>query len=87
MSSTERLIDEVLSLPIEERAVIADHLLKSMNPADPETDRKWLEVAKTRLRELESGEIEGIPGDEILKKYGSVSQNETHLSSGSRCRI
>jgi hypothetical protein len=68
MLPTERLIDEVLSLPIEERAVVADHLLKSMNPADPETDRKWLEVAKIRLRELESGETEGIPGDEIFKR-------------------
>ena len=75
MSSTERLIDEVLSLPIEERAVVADHLLKSMNPADPETDRKWLEVAKTRLRELEAGETEGIPGDEILKNIGAFLQN------------
>ena len=68
MLSTEKLIDEVLSLPIEERAVIADYLLKSMNPADPETDQKWLEVAKTRLNELESGETEGIPGDEVFKK-------------------
>ena len=68
MLPTEKLIDEVLSLPIEERAVVADHLLKSMNPADSETDRKWLEVAKIRLKELESGETEGIPGDEIFKR-------------------
>ncbi|RLC17539.1 MAG: hypothetical protein DRI57_09600 [Deltaproteobacteria bacterium] len=32
------------------------------------SDRKWLEIAKTRLRELESGETEGIPGDEVFKK-------------------
>ncbi len=68
MLSKEKLIDEVLSLPIEERAVLTDLLLKSMNPSDPETDRKWLELAKTRLNELEFGEIEGIPGDEIFKK-------------------
>ncbi len=68
MLSTEKLIEEVLSLPIEERAFIADSLLKSMNPVDSENDRKWTEVSKKRLRELQSGEVEGIPGDEVFKK-------------------
>ncbi|MCP4347344.1 MAG: addiction module protein [Desulfobacterales bacterium] len=66
--STEKLIEEVLSLPIEERAFIADSLLKSMNPVDSENDRKWIEVSKKRLRELQSGEVEGVPGDEVFKK-------------------
>jgi len=44
-------IEEALSFPPEERAAIVDSLLESMNPTD---DRKWIEVSKTRLRELRS---------------------------------
>lgn len=68
MLSTKELIEEALSLPVEERAAIVDSLLKSMNPTDPETDRKWAEVSKIRLKELQSGEVDAIPGDEVLKK-------------------
>ncbi len=66
MMTTKKLIEEALSLPVEERALIADSLLRSLNTPDTATDDKWLEVAKKRLAELRSGEVKPIPGDEVF---------------------
>jgi putative addiction module component (TIGR02574 family) len=68
MMKTKKLIEEALSLPIEERAIIADSLLKSLNMPDPAKDVKWAEVAKRRLRELRSGKVKPIPGDQVFSE-------------------
>jgi len=68
MSKTQELVEEVLLLPIEDRAYIIDSLIKSMNPVDPNIDSKWLEVSKRRLNELKSGEVKGVPGDEVFNR-------------------
>ena len=41
MPSTAEIIHEAESLPVEERMVVVDSLLRSLNPPDPEIDRKW----------------------------------------------
>ena len=68
MPITKKLIDEVLSLPVEERARIANTLLESLNVPDPAIDKKWAEVAKRRLEELRSGKVKPISGDEVFER-------------------
>ena len=65
---TKDLIAEVIALPVEERAMVADSVLRSLNAPEPEIDRKWIEVAKRRLSELRSGEIEGVSADRVFAK-------------------
>ncbi len=65
---TKDLIAEVISLPVEERAMVVDSLLKSLNAPESDIDKKWAAVAKQRLKELRSGEVKAIPGDEVFKK-------------------
>ncbi|MCJ7664867.1 MAG: addiction module protein [Desulfobacterales bacterium] len=68
MPITKKLIDEVLSLPVEERARIATTLLESLNVPNPAIDKKWAAVAKRRLEELRSGKVKPIPGDEVFER-------------------
>jgi putative addiction module component (TIGR02574 family) len=68
MLRTGELIEEALSLPVEERALIADSLLRSLNMPDTSIDAQWLEVARRRLQELRSGKVKPIPGDEVFAK-------------------
>lgn len=68
MPSTAEIINEASSLPVEERTIVVDSLLRSLNPPNPEIDRKWADVAKRRLDELRSGSVKPIPGEEVFSK-------------------
>ena len=68
MSSAAEIIHEAEALPVEERALVVESLLRSLNPPDPEIDRKWAAVAKRRLEELRSGQVKPLPGDEVFAR-------------------
>ena len=68
MPSTAEIIHEAESLPVEERTVVVDSLLRSLNPPDPEIDRKWAAIAKRRLEEPRSGRVKPVPGEEVFAK-------------------
>lgn len=55
-------------MPVEDRVLVVDSLLRTLNPPDFEVDRKWAEVAKRRLAELRSGRATPLPGDEVLAR-------------------
>ena len=62
----KEIIEEVASLPVEERAMVADSILRSLNAPDSQIDRKWGQVAQRRLAELRSGQVEPIPGEQVF---------------------
>lgn len=66
MTKSQALIEEVESLPIEQRLQVVDRLLRSLHGVDAENDRKWLAVAKKRLRDVRSGRVKTIPGRQVL---------------------
>jgi len=66
--TTKRLIREIESLPVDERILVADSVLKTLNPVDQDIEDQWIAVAETRLNEMKSGKIQPIPGDEVFEK-------------------
>jgi len=66
--NTKKIIDKVVSLPVEERARVADLLLRSLNQPESEIDKQWASVAKRRLTELRSGSVDAVPGQEVFDK-------------------
>jgi len=64
----KKLIEEALSLPVEERALIADSLWRSLNLPNADIDAKWTEVAKKRLQELRSGKVKPISGEAVFSE-------------------
>ena len=65
---TGELIDEVASLPVEERARVVDTLLRSLNAPESAIDSVWLEVAQRRLAELRQGHAKAVPGDAVFER-------------------
>jgi putative addiction module component (TIGR02574 family) len=66
--NTKQLIDEAVSLPVEERALLVDSLLRSLNQPESEIDKKWATEANRRLAELRSGQVQAIPADDVFAK-------------------
>jgi len=66
--TTKELIEEAVSLPVEERAMVADSILRSLNAPEPDIDRKWMAVAQRRLEELRSGQVKPIPGEQVFAR-------------------
>lgn len=68
MLGAREIVKEAESLPVEERAMVIDSLLRTLNPPDPDTDREWIETAKRRIAELRSGDVKSIPGQDVLSR-------------------
>ena len=68
MLKTDELIEEAVSLPMEIRTRLIDKLLKSLNPAQAEIDKKWATKAEKRVSEIKSGKVKTISGEEVFKK-------------------
>lgn len=66
--NTKKLIDEAVALPVEERALVIDSLLRSLNQPESGVDEKWILVARKRVAEMRSGLVEVVPGDEVFER-------------------
>lgn len=66
--NTKELIEQAIALPVEERALVVDSLLRSLNPPQSEIDAQWATEAKHRLSELRSGKIEAVPGEAVFER-------------------
>lgn len=63
-----QLINEAVSLPIEERAMVVESLLSSFNQPESEIDQLWIQEAQRRLSELTSDETKAIAGKDVFEK-------------------
>ena len=68
MHGIKEIIQEAESLPVEERAIVVDSLLRTFNSGDTKIESEWVAVAKRRLAELRSGKVKAIPGEEVFAK-------------------
>lgn len=68
MHSTEELITEAISLPLDIRLQLVERLLNSLHPTDKEIDALWASEAERRVNEIESGKVKPIPGDQVFRK-------------------
>ena len=69
MTAAEKVFDEALSLPEDARVSLVEKLLVSLNlPTRDEIDRLWAEEAERRVSQVEKGEVELIPGEDVFRK-------------------
>lgn len=66
-SSAEKILEEALALPDDERRVLAERLLDTVLRDEPESVAKaWTDEAVRRAGALERGEIEALDGDNAV---------------------
>ncbi len=63
------LEQKLFALPVEARADIAHRLLESLSDiSEEESDQLWAKVALKRVDELKHGKVQGISGEEALRR-------------------
>lgn len=68
MRSPEDIIKEASDLPVEDRALVVDGLLRTLNTPEAAIDSAWKKVAQRRLEEIRSGRVKLIPGDKVFER-------------------
>lgn len=65
--TVEQIADEALALPSEARALLADRLVESLDPAEDGYIRQlWMREARRRVDEVRRGEVKAIPAGEAF---------------------
>jgi putative addiction module component (TIGR02574 family) len=63
------IIKDALSLPPGARAMLADHLLESLDwEKQEEIDEAWAVEAERRMQEIRDGKVQTIDGEEVMRE-------------------
>jgi putative addiction module component (TIGR02574 family) len=63
----DEILKTALSLSPGARAMLADHMLESLDWEDQKRiDAIWAEEAERRVQAIDEGRVELIPGDEVM---------------------
>lgn len=68
--TTDQIEQELLKLPLAERARLAERLIASLDE-DAEIEAAWIAEVQRRDEELVSGAVEGIPLEDALSTVRS----------------
>ena len=62
------MLEQIASYPVEDRVMMADAIIESLNGIDPYVDAAWGTVARRRMRELRSGKVRGVPVSSVFSR-------------------
>ncbi len=67
-----RVTTEAMLLPSNERIILVDELIKSLNlPLQDSIDKAWAIEAEKRVEDLNRGSAKTIDGEEVFRKTRS----------------
>lgn len=74
MSMTlQQIMSEARQLPREQISELFDLLLaESFAQPDPEIDAAWRLEARRRVAEIQSGQVKGIPGEQVMAELRQI---------------
>ncbi len=66
---SEKIYEQAINLPVDERLILIEKLLISTNlPIQEDIDQAWALEVERRSEELDRGEAKLISGDEVFEK-------------------
>lgn len=71
---TKEIIAEINDLPVEQRAEIVTQILQGMNTPAPGVEEAWIEEVEHRASQVDSGEVEMIPGEQVLQRLRGITK-------------
>jgi putative addiction module component (TIGR02574 family) len=68
MSVDNTLIEKALELKPQEKILLIEALVTSLDKPDPEISKKWIQEAEARLKAYREGKTKGIPAEEVFRE-------------------
>ena len=66
-TATDRVVENALELPADARIGLVGRILANLNlPTCPDIDKMWSEEAERRVAEIDRGEVDLIPGEDVF---------------------
>ena len=63
--SSQGIIQNALKLSPQEKLLVVDSILKSLDEPDKEIEKIWVEESERRLKSFREGKLKAIPIEEI----------------------
>lgn len=71
--TVRQIVDEARQLPPEQMCELFDLLLaESFGQPDSEIDAAWREETRRRVAEIRSGQVQGVPGEQVMAEVRRV---------------
>lgn len=71
--SVDQIVAEARSLPREQIAELVDRLTISLyETMDTQVEDAWKTETRRRVAEIENGEVQGVPGDEVSARVRRI---------------
>lgn len=67
MSVNNTLIEKALELNPQDKIILIEALVTSLDKPDPEISKKWIQEAESRLKDYRAGKTQGIPAEEVFR--------------------
>lgn len=68
MSINNTLVEKALELKPQDKIVLIEALVSSLDKPDPKIAKMWLKEAEARLKAYRAGKSKGIPAEEIFNE-------------------
>ena len=82
---TKELLDEAMKLKPEERFILVEGLIKSLDEPNKKLDEIWAEEAEKRLEAYRKGTLESIPMERYLRKSDARHIHQNCKAGTGRC--
>ena len=81
MATSEEIFRDAMALPTDARAELTERLVESLaQDISPEITTAQLAEVRRRIAQVESGEVELVPGDEALARVRNLLAQHLPLS-------
>ena len=68
----DQIVEETRHWPPEKVGELVERLSEDLHTSDPEIEAAWqIEIAR-RVEEIQSGKVQGIPGEEVLARVRKI---------------
>jgi putative addiction module component (TIGR02574 family) len=70
--TVDQIVEETRSLSEDQLVLLVHRLRGRLHDIDPQIEKAWNDEAHRRLAELESGQVQAIPGDEVSARIRQI---------------